>query len=113
STNMIIGVPKETDATETRSAIIPATVARFVSLNLTVQFEPGVGSGSGLPDEAFVSAGAKLITDRALLLNQSDILLRVRRPPLAEIDLMKPGCIHISFLDPFKETELLTKLATR
>ena len=26
---------------------------------------------------------------------------------------MKPGCVHVSFLDPFQETELIGQLAAR
>ena len=110
---MIIGVPKETDPAETRSAVIPANTARLVALGAEVQVETGAGDGSGFTDEAFASSGAALVQDRRTLLAAADIVLRVRKPPLAEVDLMKPGCIHVSFLDPFKETELVSKLATR
>src|SRR6266404_870977 len=101
---MIIGVPKETAPVETRSAMIPANVARLAALGATVEMEPGAGAGSGFTDEALVSAGATLVRERRALLAAADILLRVRPPPLAELEWMKPGCVHISFLDPFKET---------
>ncbi len=110
---MIVGVPKETDPAETRSAIIPANAARLVALGAEVQIEAGAGTGSGFPDEAFASSGAAIVQDRRALLAAADIVLRVRKPPLAEVELMKPGCIHVSFLDPFRETELVGKLATR
>ncbi len=32
---------------------------------------------------------------------------------MEEIDLLKPGCVHLSLLDPFNEKELLEKLAAR
>ena len=41
------------------------------------------------------------------------MLLRVRKPPVAEVDLMKAGCVQVSFLDPFRETELVGRLAKR
>ena len=110
---MIIGVPKETDPAETRSAIIPANAARLVALGAEVQIEAGAGAGSGFPNEAFTSSGAVISQDRRALLAAADIVLRVRKPPLADVELMKPGCVHVSFLDPFRETELVSKLATR
>src|SRR2546425_2197914 len=110
---MIIGVPKETAPTETRSAMVPANVAKLVSLGAIVQIETGAGKGSGFPEEAFAASGATIIPDRAQLLAAADILLRVRKPPLAEVDQMKSGAIHISFLDPFKEKQLIEKLAAR
>ena len=39
------------------------------------------------------------------------MVLRVRKPPVEEIALLKTGCIHASLLDPFNEKELIRKLA--
>jgi NAD(P) transhydrogenase subunit alpha len=108
---MTIVFPKETS--ETRSAIVPANVVRLAALGAAVQVEPGVGTASGFSDDAFVTAGATLVRERNELLGAGDIVLRVRKPPAAEVDVMKPGCVHISFLDPFKETDLVKKLAAR
>jgi len=110
---MNIGIPKETDPVESRSAIIPVNVKRLVALGATVQIETGAGDGSGFSEEAFTSDGATFVQDRQSLLGAADIVLRVRKPPLAEVDWMKPGSVQVSFLDPFKETELVGKLAMK
>src|SRR5438445_5408988 len=110
---MIIGVPKETDALETRCALTPPNAARLVSLGAAVQIENGVGSGSGFGDVGYVSAGATVANSRPALLAAADMLLRVRKPPIEEVEMMKPGAMHLSFLDPFKETELVRNLASR
>ena len=44
------------------------------------------------------------------MLRGADIVLRLRKPPLAEIPLMRRGAIHISYLDPFNERELVDGL---
>src|SRR5947208_1478945 len=110
---MIIGVPKESDPAETRSAIIPANVAKLISLGAQVQIETGAGNGSGFPDEAFASSGAAIVPDRNALLGAADIVLRVRKPSLADVSRTKRGASHISFLDPFKEKTLVEKMAAR
>src|SRR5689334_23123241 len=110
---MIIGILKETEPAETRCAMIPANVARLVALGATIQMEAGVGSGSALADEAFAASGATISQNRAEILAKADILLRVRKSSLAEVEQMKPGAVHISFLDPFKEKALVEKLAAR
>jgi len=110
---MIIGVPKETDPAENRSAIIPATASLLVKLGATVQIETGTGRQSGFSDDLFASTGATVIQNRLEVLADADLLLHVRKPPLADVDRMKPGAIHISFLDPFKEKTLVEKLAAR
>src|SRR5437899_2915169 len=110
---MNIGVPKETDPVESRSAIIPGNVKRLVALGATVQIETGAGDGSGFSEEAFTAEGATLVRDRHSLLGAADIVLRVRKPPLAEVDWTKRGSVQVSFLDPFKETELVATLARK
>src|SRR5215471_3572687 len=106
---MIIGVPNETEPGENRSAMIPSSAALLVKLGATVQIEAEAGNGSGFPEEAFISSCATVVRDRKTLLSTADIILRVRKPPLVEVDQMKPGAIHVSFLDPFKEKALVEK----
>jgi H+-translocating NAD(P) transhydrogenase subunit alpha len=110
---MIIGVPKETDSGETRSAITPASSSRLAALGASVHIESGATNGSGFPEKDFISAGARFVPERRELLEGSDIVLRVRKPPVEEIPWMKEGAIHVSFLDPFKETDLVAKLSAR
>ena len=110
---MIIGVAKESDPAEMRSAMIPANVTRLVALGADVQIEADAGSRSGFSDEAFGAAGATIVRERQALLAAADMVLRVRKPPVPEVDLMKAGCVQVSFLDPFRETELVGRLAKR
>ncbi len=104
---MIIGIPRELAPGETRIPIIPASVQRFTDQGAEVQVEAGVGTAIGIKDSEFEEAGAKVVTDRAALLGSADLLLRLRKPPLEEISQLKKGAIHISFLDPFNEHELV------
>jgi NAD(P) transhydrogenase subunit alpha len=39
------------------------------------------------------------------------VVLRVRKPPADEVEALKDGAVHISFLDPFHERELVEALA--
>ena len=50
-------------------------------------------------------------SNRQALLSSADIILRLRKPPVEEISLLKKGSIHISFLDPFNEKALVQALA--
>ena len=51
------------------------------------------------------------LTVEIRFLSSSDIVLRLRKPPLEEISILKKGSIHISFLDPFNEKALVQALA--
>jgi len=108
---MLIFAPKETDPNEPRAAVTPDTAARLAKLGATVAVESGIGGGAFFPDAAYEKAGAAVRADREAALGEADIVLRVRQPPAAEVALLKQGAIHISFLDPFNESELVDSLA--
>ena len=107
---MQIGIPKETHPGENRVPIIPDTVKKLCHLGAEVLIEGGLGLGSGFRDKEYTEAGANISPDRTALFSNSDILLRLRKPDLSEVALMKSGCIHISYLDPFNEQELVQAL---
>lgn len=108
---MLIFAPQETDPHEPRAAVTPETAARLVKLGAAVAVESGIGAGANYPDAAYEKAGATVRGDRAAALREADLVLRVRQPPAEEVALLKEGAIHISFLDPFNETELVAALA--
>ena len=110
---MQIGIPKETHPGENRVPIIPDTVKKLCQLGAEVLIEEGLGLGSGFRDKEYTEAGASISPDRTSLFSNSDILLRLRKPDLSEVALMKSGCIHISYLDPFNEQELVQALKER
>jgi NAD(P) transhydrogenase subunit alpha len=104
---MRIAIPRETHPGENRVPIVPAVAKKLVRMGAELVIESGMGLGSGYSDEEFTEAGATISTDRKELLSSADMLLRLRKPELEEIALMKPGCIHISYLDPFNEHTLV------
>ena len=110
---MQIAVLKETHPGENRVALIPDTVKKLVKLGADISVETALGEGAGFADEDYAGAGATVSADRNALLGQSDIILRIRKPEAEEIGRMKQGCIHVSYLDPFNEGELVDALATQ
>ncbi len=110
---MIIGIPKETHPGETRASIIPSSVDRFVKKGATVIIESGLGQSIGLDDSEYTKVGASVETNRQTLLSKSDLVLRLRKPNIDEVKLLKKGSLHISFLDPFNEKDLVNALANQ
>ena len=108
---MQIGVLKETHPGENRVAVIPDTVKKLVKLGAELTVEAALGQGAGFADEAYTEAGATIASNRNDILANSDILLRIRKPESAEVGQIKQGSIHISYLDPFNEGELVDALA--
>ena len=108
---MQIGVLKETHPGENRVAVIPDTVKKLVKLGAELTVEATLGQGAGFADETYAEAGATIASNRNDILTKSDILLRIRKPESDEVGQIKQGCIHISYLDPFNEGELVDALA--
>jgi NAD(P) transhydrogenase subunit alpha len=104
---MLIGVPKETWPREKRTGLVPANTKKLVGAGFDVVIEPGLGEASGFIDQAYQEAGATLEPDRSALLSQADLVLRVRKPDPSEVGLLKSGAVHVSFLDPFNERQLV------
>jgi proton-translocating NAD(P)+ transhydrogenase subunit alpha len=107
---MRIAIPKETHPGENRVPITPDTAKKLCRMGAELVIEAGLGAGSGFTDAEYVEAGATVNPHRDELISNADVLLRLRKPELDEIKLMKRGCIHISYLDPFNERELVTAL---
>ena len=110
---MRIAVPKETWPGELRSALVPGSVKKLVSLGFDIMVETGVGVASGSPDADYQAAGAHVVSDIASAIVASDVVVRVRKPSAADVDLLAENALHISFLDPFNDKPLVEQLAAR
>jgi len=107
---MRIFVPKELHPTEKRIALLPSGAAKLARLGAEIEVERGLGESLNWADAEYETAGAKLSHQRGQSLAEADLILRLRKPPLEEVALMKTGSIHVSFLDPFNERELVLQL---
>ncbi len=106
---MLIGIPAETLAGETRVAVTPETVKKLKAQGHTLRVQSGAGVSASVTDDAFVAAGAE-ITDVAGAF-ACDLVLKVRNATDAEAKLMKSGTALVGMLNPF-DAEGLQRLAT-
>lgn len=109
---MLIGVPRELHRGEHRAAMIPANVQKLVRAGAEILVEVGLGAHAGFPDAEYEAAGARLATDRNELLARAELLLRLSKPTVDEIRTLQRGAIHVSYLDPFNEPELIDALCS-
>ena len=105
---MLIGVPLETAAGETRVSVTPETAKKLKAQGHTIRIQSGAGVAASVTDAAYVAAGAE-ITDRAGAFG-SDLVLMVRSPSADELPLMKSGAALVGMLNPF-DTAGLQRLA--
>ncbi len=106
---MKISVPKE-NVKEPRIPLVPATAEKLMKLGAEVLVESGLGKACGYEDQAYSDVGATIIQERAKLLSEADMVLRLHKPDEADLKHLKKGTIHVSYLDPFNEPELIEAL---
>jgi len=108
---MRLVIPKESLSGERRTSATPETVKKMIRLGAEVAIESGAGAAVGFSDDIYAELGAEIVSDRTALMSSADMVLRLRKPELDEVAMLKAGCIHVSYLDPFNERELITALA--
>ena len=97
---MLIGVPLETAAGESRVAVTPETAKKLKAQGHLIRVEAGAGVAASSVDAAYQAAGAE-ITDKAGAFG-CDLVLKVRSPSSAELPLMKSGSALVGMLNPFE-----------
>src|SRR5262245_29066291 len=107
---MVVGVPKETAPGECRVALVPDLVPGLAQAALQVVLEPGAGSAAGFPDASYLEKGASVAQD---VLEQADVVLKVRPPTTGDVARMKEGATLIGFLQPYANATTIRALAER
>jgi NAD(P) transhydrogenase subunit alpha len=106
---MLIGVPAETTAGETRVAATPETVKKLTAQGHTIRVQSGAGVPASATDAAYEAAGAEIVDAAGAL--GAELVLKVRSPSPDELPLMKSGAALVGMLNPF-DKEGLARLAT-
>jgi H+-translocating NAD(P) transhydrogenase subunit alpha len=109
---MNIFIAREAYPGETRIPILPSNVQKLVKMGASVFFESELGNTLCLSDDAYAKIGADVV-DRDRGLAQADLVLRLRKPPIEDVAKMKPGAIHVGYLDPFNSRDLILALAEK
>jgi NAD(P) transhydrogenase subunit alpha len=105
---MLIGVPAETRAGETRVAMTPETAKKLKAQGHTLLVQSGAGLAASVTDAAYEAVGVE-ISDAAGALS-CELVLKVSAPSAAELKHMKSGAALVGMLNPF-DAEGLAQLA--
>jgi NAD(P) transhydrogenase subunit alpha len=96
---MMIGVPAETTAGETRVAVTPETAKKLKAQGHTLRIQSGAGVAASAIDEAYSAVGAEITDVNGAF--GCDLVLKVRSPFDNEVALMRPGAAVVGMLNPF------------
>ena len=110
---MIVGIPKEIKDKEFRVGIVPAGVRKLTESGHRVLVEAGAGFGSGIPDQEYVDAGAKLAKDGAKVYGEADLIIKVKEPLEQEYTYMRDALILFTYLHLAPMPELTQVLLDR
>lgn len=102
-----IFVPKESQKNENRVAVTPTTAKKFLDIGFDLAVEKCAGQLSGFNDRDYEQVGAKIVENREIELQSADIVLCIKRITNEEIQLLKPGTIHISLLNTFNDNQAI------
>jgi alanine dehydrogenase len=103
---MKIGVPKEIKTNENRVALVPAGAEALVAAGHSVMIEKGAGEGSGFPDSAYTSVGAKVGADADAVWREADMIMKVKEPIQPEWPRMKKGQVIFTYFHFAADKEL-------
>jgi alanine dehydrogenase len=95
---MRVGVPREVKNREYRVALTPAGVTELVRGGHEVLVERGAGEGSSIPDDDYVSVGARIVADADDVWADADLLLKVKEPIEEEYDRLRRGQTLFTYL---------------
>ncbi|MBE7942549.1 MULTISPECIES: Re/Si-specific NAD(P)(+) transhydrogenase subunit alpha [Ramlibacter] len=105
---MLIGVPAETTAGETRVAVTPETAKKLKAQGHTVRVASGAGLAASVTDEAYAAVGAEICEQSQAL--ACELVLKVRPPQAQELPAFQKGAAVVGMLNPF-DAEGLQRLA--
>ena len=95
---MLVGVPKEIKNNEFRVGHTPGAVMELVHHGHSVLVEIGAGVGSGLSDEEYVKAGARLVETAAEIFATAEMIVKVKEPQPNERAMLRRGQVLFTYL---------------
>ena len=107
---MIVAVVREAPG-EARVALVPETVSRLAKAGISVMLERDAGQNAAFADRLYEEAGATIASDKAALLKDADVLVKVGRPTADEVRGMRSGAAVIGFLAPLGDPAYVKDLA--
>lgn len=105
---IIIAIPKEVKPGELRVAVTPNLVGKLTKLGAQIKIQSNAGSGICAQDNTYKDV--QIITKIQEIFTDSNIILKVQPPTIAEVDAMPDNSVLISFLYPRLNPDVIQKL---
>lgn len=106
-----VGIPKEIKDHEYRVSLTLAGVSALLSEGHSVYVEKNAGVGSGITDDEYKAAGAKVLPDAAAVFGEADLIFKVKEPQQSELPMLRKGQILYTYLHLAADPKLAVDLA--
>jgi NAD(P) transhydrogenase subunit alpha len=108
-----LSVLKETDAGETRVAIVPKSIAKLKSLGFKVIIEKDAGANAAFTDTDYITAGATIVASAKEAIAASDVVIKINPPSADDLSHLKVDQIWVSQLFHRLNEELIKELGNK
>lgn len=95
---MHVGVPKEVKVAERRVGLTPAGVRELASQGHQVTVQSTAGAGIGVPDTAYIAAGAQVAESAEAVWADADMIVKVKEPQASEYPLIREDQVLFTYL---------------
>jgi alanine dehydrogenase len=95
---MLLGVPREIKDNEFRVGLTPASVRELIAQGHQVLVERNAGTGAGLTDDAYRTAGAELAESAEEIFARAALVVKVKEPQPVELRRLRAGQVLFTFL---------------
>ena len=95
---MHVGVPKEVKVAERRVGLTPAGVRELASQGHQVTVQSTAGAGIGVPDTAYIAAGAQVAESAEAVWADADMIVKVKEPQAQERAMLREHQILFTYL---------------
>lgn len=95
---MKLSILKETNAGETRVAVVPKSVQKLIKLGFEVCVETSAGASAAFSDEDYKESGATIAKTLKEAIVNSDVIVKINPPSTDDLKHLKKGQIWLSQL---------------
>src|SRR5437867_5237930 len=95
---MRVGVPKEIKTFEHRVGLVPGSVRELAHHGHDVVVETGAGAGSGFTDDAYKTAGARVVGSVEEVFAAAELIVKVKEPQPVEVARLRPDQVLFTYL---------------
>ncbi|HXQ30384.1 MAG TPA: NAD(P) transhydrogenase subunit alpha [Steroidobacteraceae bacterium] len=108
---IVVGVPRETQAGETRVALVPEIAVKYAAAGARILIERNAGASAQFPDAGYKNV--EFADGAAAVYARADLLLKVQPLTPAEAALLKSGAVHAGFMQPHNNLAAVRVLRDR